>query len=361
MTRVSTAVAGRSRKDATQAIGAAGGRSKRNVVTRLRVRSSRTVRILATAILGALSVAVLIWVAPPGEVITSIGNMSPAWLLAAVALEVGSCLSYVVVFRRFFPEPPRPVSRKVAWIAMGAGAILPGGNFSSAAATGWLLRRHGIGARPLIERCGALLSLLILFGFAVNGVAGAFLLAGIGRGPHDLEHSGIPILVSLFVISCAVAMMLLGHRYRGRAAPATRSIAASLEAAWKSLAYPHWRMLGAAGFLWLDMAALWAACRATGHPLGALPLAVAYFIGYLATMIPMPAGLGVLDSGLAGALVLYGFSPVASVSAVLAYHGISVWIPGLGGLTAWLRSRTRQVADPAPAVAHAEAPATASL
>jgi uncharacterized membrane protein YbhN (UPF0104 family) len=104
-------------------------------------------------------------------------------------------------------------------------------------------------------------------------------------------------------------------------------------------------MLGAAGFLGLDMAALWAACRATGHPLGVLAVAVAYFIGYLATMIPMPAGLGVLDSGLAGALVLYGFSPAASVGAVLVCHAISVWIPGLGGLIARLPTRDRPLAD----------------
>jgi uncharacterized membrane protein YbhN (UPF0104 family) len=61
-------------------------------------------------------------------------------------------------------------------------------------------------------------------------------------------------------------------------------------------------------------------------------------------MIPMPAGLGVLDSGLAGALVLYGFSPAASVGAVLVYHAISIWIPGLGGLVAWLPTRGRPLA-----------------
>jgi uncharacterized membrane protein YbhN (UPF0104 family) len=227
----------------------------------------------------------------------------------------------------------------VAWIAMGAGAVLPGGNFSSAATTAWLLRNDSIGARSLIERCGALLSFLLLFGFAVNGVAGAFLLVGIGRGPHDLEHAGIPILVSIFVISSALAIKAVGPRYRGNFAAAAHSVSAALEAAWTSLLRPHWRMLGAAGFLWLDMASLWAACHATGHRVGALALAVAYFIGYLATMIPMPAGLGVLDSGLAGALVLYGFPPVASVTAVLVYHTVAVWIPGLGGLAAWLPAR----------------------
>lgn len=317
-------------------------------------------RVVGPGIVSLLAVAAVFWVAPPGRVISSIGNLNPVWLIAAVALELGSCLSYVVVFRRFFPEPPRSVSRQVAWIAMGAGAVLPGGNFSSAAATGWLLRHHGIGARRLAERCGALLALLTLLGFFVNGLAGACLLVGIGQGPHDPERSGIPILVSLFVIGSAVAVMLVGRRYRGRSASTAHSIAASLDGALRSLSKPDWRMLGAAGFLGLDMAALWAACCATGHPLGVLALAVAYFIGYLATMIPVPAGLGVLDSGLAGALVLYGFSPVASVSAVLAYHAISVWVPGLGGLLAWLPSRARHPADAAPAADESGAALTAS-
>lgn len=308
------------------------------------MRSRPGVRILGTALLSVLSVGVLLWVVPPGQVIDAIGDMNPVWLLIAAAFELGSCLSYVVIFRCFFPEPPRPVSRQVAWIAMGAGAVLPGGNFSSAATTGWLLRNHGIGPRRLIERCGALLCFLTLFGFFVNGAAGTFMLMGLGHGPHDLEHSGIPILVSLFVIGCATGAMLFARGHLPRGASTARSVAASLEGAWASLSNPQWRLLGAAGFLWLDMAALWAACQATGHPLGILALSLAYFIGYLASMIPMPAGLGVLDSGLAGALVLYGFSPAASVGAVLVYHAIAIWVPGLGGLLAWLPTRGRPVA-----------------
>jgi uncharacterized membrane protein YbhN (UPF0104 family) len=293
-------------------------------------------------------------------VINTIGDMNPLWLLAAVGLEVGSCLCYVIVFRRFFPELPRLAGRQVAWIAMGAGAVLPGGNFSSAAATGWLLRNHGIGARRLVERCVALLCFLTLLGFFINGIAGALLLVGAGHGPHDPEHAGIPILVSLFVIGSALAVMIIGRRGGTRVPAAARSIVASLRAAWDALLHPHWRLLGAVGFLCLDMAALWAACRATGHPLGVLALAVAYFIGYLATMIPMPAGLGVLDTGLAGALALYGFSPAAAVGAVLVYHAISVWVPGLGGLIAWLPTRRGPGTVAAPAVAQPQPVLTAT-
>ncbi len=296
-------------------------------------------RTLVTALVGVVSIGLLLWVAPPDDVIEQIGAMNPLWVLAAFALELGSCASYVVLFRRFFPEPSRGVSRQVAWIAMGAGAVLPGGNISSAAATGLLLRRHGVGARGLIERCGALLCLLTLFGFLVNGTAAALLLVGVPDGPHDLRHTVFPILVSVGVLSLAAGVMLFARRRGERAARPVRALAAGLEGAWRAVGRPHWRLLGMAGFLCLDMAALWAACAATGNRLGLLAVAIAYCIGYLATMIPMPAGLGVLDSGLAGSLVLYGMHPSAAVGAVLVYHAIAIWVPGFGGLIAWLPTR----------------------
>jgi hypothetical protein len=66
-----------------------------------------------------------------------------------------------------------------------------------------------------------------------------------------------------------------------------------------------WRRCSArSGSCALDMAALWAACAAPWHRLGFRAVLVAYCIGYLATTVPMPAGVGVLDSGLAGALLL---------------------------------------------------------
>ena len=298
--------------------------------------------MLGTAVLGLASIGLLLWVAPPREVIDQIRGMNPAWVLAAIALELGSCLGYVIVFRRFFPEPTPTVGRRVAWIAMGAGAVLPGGNISSAAATGWLLRRDGIGTQRLLGRCAALLCLLTAFGFVVNGLAGVLLLAGVSSGPHDLLHAGAPILVSIAVLSLAALVAIVTRRVGERAPRPVRGIAAGLEGAWTSVGALHWRLIGAAGFLCLDMAALWAACLATGHPLGFLALAIAYCIGYLTTTVPVPAGLGVLDAGLAASLVLYGLPPSASVGAVLVYHSIAIWVPGVGGLAAWLMTRGRR-------------------
>ena len=110
-------------------------------------------------------------------------------------------------------------------------------------------------------------------------------------------------------------------------------------------------VVGAVGYTCLDAAALWAACAATGHHLGFLAVLIACCIGYLTATIPVPAGLGVLDAGLAGALVLYGLHPAASVGAVLVYHAVSVWVPGCGGMVGLLSTRRIPITDHPPIAA----------
>lgn len=304
-----------------------------------------TWRGAALLVIGAISVGLLFLVAPPAKVFDQIGHMSLAWLAAAVVLEILSCLSYVIVFRYFFPEPSRRDSRRVAWIAMGAGALLPGGNITSVAATGLVMRGNGIGMRQLLGRSGALLCLLVAVGFVANGVAGVLLFAGVPDGPLDLSHTGIPILVSVGVLSSAALIVVLSRRGGQRTPAPIRALTVGLDGAWAAVRHPTWRLLGAAGFTCLDVAALWAACAATGHRLGFLAVLIACCIGYLTATIPMPAGLGVLDSGLAAALVIYGLPPAASIGAVLAYHAISIWVPGCGGMIALLFSRRTPITD----------------
>jgi len=79
-----------------------------------------------------------------------------------------------------------------------------------------------------------------------------------------------------------------------------------------------------------------------------------YSIGYAANALPVPGGIGVLDAGLTGALVLYGVSPVHAAAAVIVYHAIAFWVPGLGGLLAYLRLRPRLLRTGAPTPARLE-------
>jgi hypothetical protein len=113
-------------------------------------------------------------------------------------------------------------------------------------------------------------------------------------------------------------------------------------------ARPSWRLLGALGYLGFDIAVLWATFSAVGHVPPIPALALGYTVGYIANAIPIPGGVGVLDAGLSGALVLYGASPSRAVAAVLVYHAIAFWIPALGGIAAYARLRPRLLVSPRP-------------
>jgi hypothetical protein len=105
--------------------------------------------------------------------------------------------------------------------------------------------------------------------------------------------------------------------------------------------HPSWRLIGSLGYLGFDIAVLWVLLNALGPPPSVAVVVLAYSIGYAANTLPIPGGIGVLDAGLTGALVLYGVSPVRAAAAVIVYHAIAFWIPGLGGLGAYLRLRPR--------------------
>jgi uncharacterized membrane protein YbhN (UPF0104 family) len=163
---------------------------------------------------------------------------------------------------------------------------------------------------------------------------------------------------SAAIIGVVVAIAFAVRRSHGRAPGWLVSLADAVGQAGRSLRHPDWRLLGAAAYPLLDMAALWAVCAATGHPPSFASLIVAYNIGYLASIAPVPAGVGVLDGGLAAALILYGVSPSVALAAVLVYHALAVWMPAFCGLVAsvQLRREQRPLISPAAVVAKASLP-----
>ena len=84
----------------------------------------------------------------------------------------------------------------------------------------------------------------------------------------------------------------------------------------RALASGSWRLSGAVGDLGFDIAVL-GVMTATGHPLPVPALVLAYIVGYLANLIPIPGGVGVLEGGLAGMLILYGAPARSAAAAVL--------------------------------------------
>jgi hypothetical protein len=110
-------------------------------------------------------------------------------------------------------------------------------------------------------------------------------------------------------------------------------------------------MLGAIGYLGFDIAVLGLACAGVGHPIPVPSLVLAYLIGYAANALPVPGGIGVLEGGLVGALVLYGAPAAPATAAVLIYHTIAFWIPSLGGAVAYGLTAAARRAAPRPQAA----------
>jgi uncharacterized protein (TIRG00374 family) len=98
-------------------------------------------------------------------------------------------------------------------------------------------------------------------------------------------------------------------------------------------------MVGAVLYWGFDMATLWAALHAFGTPPPLPTVVLAYFVGQLANVLPLPGGVGGVEGGTIGALIAFGAPGSLAVLGVLAYRLISFWLPTLPGTLAYLRLR----------------------
>ncbi len=101
---------------------------------------------------------------------------------------------------------------------------------------------------------------------------------------------------------------------------------------WKAAA------LLSSGRLLLDYGCLLATIRATGAKPNPSLVLLAYAVAKLLALIPItPGGLGLVEAGLSGLLILAGVPGGDAVVATLAYRIISYWLPIFVGPFAYLR------------------------
>jgi uncharacterized membrane protein YbhN (UPF0104 family) len=246
------------------------------------------------------------------------------------------------IFRLFFAQVPAGPARELAWTEEASGALLPTGGLGALAVGGWLLRQSGMSTRQIIERSSGLFFLTSAANVAALVGGGAMLATGAMGGTDTVPLAGIPILLGVASTSVTLALPFLIRRTPGRRWPTWLvDLAAGIDGARHALIAPSWRLLGAIAYLGCDIAALGAAFAATGHAIPIDALVLGYIIGYIANMLPVPGGFGVLEAGLAGTLILYGAPATQAAAAVIVYHAIAFWVPSLGGVAGFIRLRRR--------------------
>jgi uncharacterized membrane protein YbhN (UPF0104 family) len=177
----------------------------------------------------------------------------------------------------------------------------------------------------------------------VLAALGTLLWLGVPSGPHQPALTLIPALLALALLTGAWLAArsvrnepprrrsILPHRLRRP----TRVLGDGVADARALVLAGNWKLLGALGYYALDNAVLWAAFHAYGAtpPVGVI--AMGYLVGSLAGALPVPAGLGALDGGLFGALVLYGAPAAPAAAAVLLYRGVTLAVPVVLAAIGW--------------------------
>jgi uncharacterized membrane protein YbhN (UPF0104 family) len=297
----------------------------------------------------ALALAAGLLLAVPGlsGVATTVSKMKPGWLVIAVVLEILSCASYIVVFLQVFKRAPRRIGARVALSEEAFGSAVSLGGAGSLAVGAWLMVERGAPARRVAERS----AVLFFYTSAINVIT--LILAGLGLflglpGPRNLLLSIVPagvgaVVLILFLSLPRYADRMVRRIRPGRLHTVLTETAASVRDTKQLLVHPDWRIIGAFGYLWFDIAVLFACFAAAGHTPPLAPVVLAYQIGYLSNFIPVPGGIGVLDGTLIGTLVLYGVGGTVATAATLVYHAIALWVPAVWGTIAFvLLQRTKR-------------------
>jgi len=321
-------------------------------------------RLLAGAAVLAVVVALIVLLPGLGGLRERLAHAAPGWLVIGVALKMLSGVGYVMAFRMVFCRRMSwRVSYEVGMSELGANSLLPTGGAGGLALGAWALRRAGMSASEIAQRSVAFFLLTSVPNVAGVIVIGAALASGVLGGEHNLLLSALPAAVAAVAVAATLAIGRAAGRRSGRDSAAghrpgsrrVRALRASVTALADGVADAVALLreanavliAGLFGYLIFDVMVLWAAFNAIGPapPLGAL--AMGYLIGELGGLIPIPGGIGGVDAGLVGTLVLYHVPLTDAAGAVLAYRAIALWVPAIvGGVTfVALRRRLRHEAD----------------
>ncbi len=274
------------------------------------------------------------------------------WLLLAVLFEMLSFAGYIALFRAVFVRGYGRIgwaeSYEITMAGLAASRVFATAGAGGIALTAWALGRSGMPPRVVACRMVAFLVLLYLV------YALALLLDGIGLGTGLLPGGGsfaitfIPAIVAAGLLAFAGAVAFLPRdverrlqrwaqgsgRLAGWLAGAVSVPATGASGVRTAIDLVRTRdpyLLGAPAWWGFDICVLWASFHAFGSAPPFPVIVMAYFIGMLGNLLPLPGGVGGVDGGMIGAFAAFGVNFNLAVVAVLVYRAIAFWLPTIPG------------------------------
>ncbi|HWC87811.1 MAG TPA: lysylphosphatidylglycerol synthase transmembrane domain-containing protein, partial [Solirubrobacteraceae bacterium] len=287
-----------------------------------------------------------------GSLRKQFAHAQAGWIVIGAAFEVLSILSYVPAFRVVFCRRMTwRTSYTIAMAEQGANSLLPVGGAGGLALGAWALHRGGMPSAEIARKTVAFFLLTSVPNVGTLVLVGLGLAAGIIPGHASLVLTLGPALVAAGAIVGTLALGRYARRLearleqrstrsRERLASILRALADGIDEAVRLLRRGDpMLLLGLIGYMVFDILALWASFRALGSAPELAIVWIAYLIGQLGNLIPIPGGIGGVELGLIGMLTAYGLPVLASTAAVLLYRALELWIPAAFGLVAFVQLR----------------------
>ena len=308
------------------------------------------IRLFALALIAVVATVLLPGL---GEVRERFAHANPVWISVATAFELLSVLAYVPAFRIVFcTRMSWATSYKIAMAEEGAGSLLPVGGTGSLALGVWALRRGGMPATEIARKTVAFFLLTSAPNVAALAIVGLGLAAGILPGHANLALTLIPAAVAMGAIVASIAMGHLARRTERRLrarpeksrltrlGPVLLATADGVDEAVAQLRHGNPLLVVAlVGYVAFDIFVLWASFRALRSAPEVSIVWIAYLIGQLGNWLPLPGGIGGVEIGLIGVLVLFGLPVATATAAVLLYRVIELWLPAALGIVAFVQLR----------------------
>jgi uncharacterized membrane protein YbhN (UPF0104 family) len=333
--------------------------------------STRRLVRRALTVVGLLVVVGLVAAFAPGlgEVRRHLSAADPAWIVVGVVLEFLSGVSYVVMFRPVFCRYTSwRTSWEIGWSELAVGSLVPASGAGGLALGAWILSQGGMPAAKIARRSVAFFLIKSSVNFVAVAVIGAAMALGVG--PHrSLLLTALPAALSLAVIGAVLLLPRIGRGQEseaddGRARKAflavRRAVVDGSGEAVRIIRSGNVLVIaGALGYWAFDNAVLWAMYRAFDTTVPLTVILMGYLIGQLGGLLPIPGGVGGIDGGLIGTLIVYGAPAAATAAAVLAYRVILFWLPLIVGGIAFASLRRGLNRPDRPDLCHR--PSTASI
>jgi uncharacterized membrane protein YbhN (UPF0104 family) len=281
---------------------------------------------------------------------------NPLYVALAVPMEVLSIGGYVVLFWAVYgaaarmstqgaDTPARPLSLResmqLTTSRLALGDTLPGGGATGFAVQFWALARAGFTAAQISRTTTAFLVLSNTMMTLMIVVLGVLIGTGLVAGDLHPALTWVPAAIAALVVA-----VILGFAWKGRrfvppdpdSRPALTGRFAKLRTTLRDIgdrlppgAYDAMRIIrrpAAIGGMvtnpGFDFVAFYLGIAAVTEPIALPVMLLAYFIGQVGSLIPLPGGIGGVQGLAIGVLVAGGMEAHSATAGVLVWTGVAL-------------------------------------